>query len=134
MILIRRYRRWNRLLDGRLPTAQQVTYALHAFCRLRRRHCRNCKSPPSRICCEFHTDPLLLWTCYPPYYYLKIHLTLPDSPTVILKAGDTVVQRGTLHAWENPSETEWGRMAFVVSEGKEIVLEGGKKVEGFRME
>ena len=32
-----------------------------------------------------------------------------------LRAGDLIVQRNTLHAWQNPSATDWARMIFVIN-------------------
>lgn len=34
----------------------------------------------------------------------------------MLKRGDVVVQRATMHAWRNASKTEWARMAFVLQD------------------
>jgi quercetin dioxygenase-like cupin family protein len=54
-----------------------------------------------------------------------------------IRRGDVVVQRGTLHAWKNNSETEWARMIYVLQESKEIRVGGevlgenlGRGVEG----
>lgn len=43
-----------------------------------------------------------------------------------LKRGDVCIQRGTMHAWKNPSETEWCRMMFVLLPCKDIEIEGKK--------
>jgi hypothetical protein len=40
-----------------------------------------------------------------------------------------MVQRGTMHGWRNPSETEWVRFAAVVV-GADPVVVGGKVMEG----
>jgi Cupin domain len=45
----------------------------------------------------------------------EVFLLLDDSET-LLKAGDIVVQRGTLHAWENRSD-KLARVAFVLVHG-----------------
>ena len=42
-----------------------------------------------------------------------IVLELDDGKRVTLKEGDTIVQRGTIHAWRNES-TEWARIYFIV--------------------
>jgi len=47
----------------------------------------------------------------------EIVLVLDDGSRTHLKAGDVVVQRGTDHAWENPSETNPARMAFILLDG-----------------
>jgi quercetin dioxygenase-like cupin family protein len=43
----------------------------------------------------------------------KVDLELDDGSVTHLKVGDIVVQRGTIHAWANPSQA-WSRMAFVL--------------------
>ncbi|KAK0255792.1 hypothetical protein B0A54_11050 [Friedmanniomyces endolithicus] len=45
------------------------------------------------------------------------------------KPGDVFVQRGTQHAWRNPSETEWTRMCFFVVAAEPVVV-GGKELGG----
>ncbi|KAK1076259.1 hypothetical protein LTR33_009103, partial [Friedmanniomyces endolithicus] len=45
------------------------------------------------------------------------------------KPGDVFVQRGTPHAWRNPSETEWTRMCFFVVAAEPVVV-GGKELGG----
>lgn len=47
----------------------------------------------------------------------EIVLVLDDGSRTQLQAGDVVVQRGTDHAWENPSETNPARMAFILLDG-----------------
>ena len=39
-----------------------------------------------------------------------------------LGVGDTEVQRGTMHAWRNGSETEWARMFFVLISCEEVTV------------
>lgn len=58
----------------------------------------------------------------------EVECLLDSGETRMLKRGDVVVQRGTMHAWRNPSETEWCRMVFVLLPIKEIVLEDGEKL------
>jgi len=43
---------------------------------------------------------------------------LVDDAEVHLVPGDVVIQRGTDHAWENRSETEIARIAFILIDGK----------------
>ncbi|KAK1064814.1 hypothetical protein LTR74_008387 [Friedmanniomyces endolithicus] len=45
------------------------------------------------------------------------------------KPGDVFVQRGTQHAWRNPSESEWTRMCFFVVAAEPVVV-GGKDLGG----
>jgi len=42
----------------------------------------------------------------------SMEMTLGSGEKRTLGVGDTIVQRGTLHAWRNPSETEWARVIF----------------------
>jgi mannose-6-phosphate isomerase-like protein (cupin superfamily) len=46
---------------------------------------------------------------------------------VLLKRGDVAVQRGTMHAWRNPSRTEWARMLFVLQDCEPLVV-GGERL------
>ncbi|RSH93783.1 hypothetical protein EHS25_006431 [Saitozyma podzolica] len=43
----------------------------------------------------------------------KVTLHLDSGEKAVINEGEAIVQRGTVHAWENESETEWARM-FVV--------------------
>ena len=43
---------------------------------------------------------------------------LLDDSEVTMRPGDVVIQRGTDHAWENRSETQSARIAFVLIDGK----------------
>ena len=43
----------------------------------------------------------------------SLTLILENNERTVLRPGDIVVQRGTLHAWENEG-TEWARMYFVL--------------------
>lgn len=52
-----------------------------------------------------------------------IVLVLDDKKEIELKAGDVVVQRGTIHAWHNRS-TEWARMTFVLLDAHKPVING----------
>jgi quercetin dioxygenase-like cupin family protein len=47
----------------------------------------------------------------------SIVLVLDDGSETVLAAGDVVVQRGTDHAWANPTD-EPARMAFVLVDGR----------------
>ena len=54
----------------------------------------------------------------------RIELGLDDGATRLLGPGDVVVQRGTIHLWRNPSETEPCRMLVVLIEGKPYLHDG----------
>lgn len=54
----------------------------------------------------------------------EVELSLDSGETRILKAGDVVVQRATMHAWRNPSKTEWTRVFFVGIGCDEVVVGG----------
>jgi quercetin dioxygenase-like cupin family protein len=58
----------------------------------------------------------------------EVELSLESGEKRIMKTGDTVVQRATMHQWKNVSETEWCRMVFVMMPAEELVV-GGKKLE-----
>ncbi|EAW11729.1 cupin domain-containing protein [Aspergillus clavatus NRRL 1] len=51
-----------------------------------------------------------------------IEMLLDSGEKRVLRAGDIAVQRGTMHAWRNPSETEWTRMVFVLQECQEVKI------------
>lgn len=66
-----------------------------------------------------------------------IELVLDSGETQLMKHGDVAVQRGTMHAWRNPSSTEWARMIFVLQDCQPIRVGGqafkedlGRGVEG----
>lgn len=46
----------------------------------------------------------------------SVMMELDDGSKTLLKRGDVVVQRGTMHAWSNPSQTEWARMVFFLQD------------------
>ncbi|KAL3452961.1 hypothetical protein BJX65DRAFT_158303 [Aspergillus insuetus] len=54
----------------------------------------------------------------------EIEMTLDSGEKRLLKRGDMAVQRATMHAWHNPSETEWTRMVFVLQECKPLIVGG----------
>lgn len=56
-----------------------------------------------------------------------------DGTTTLLRRGDVAVQRGTQHAWRNPSDTQWARMTFVLQESKPLEIDGktlGEDISG----
>jgi quercetin dioxygenase-like cupin family protein len=44
----------------------------------------------------------------------EVELILDSGDKRVLKRGDVAVQRATMHAWRNTSETEWARMLYVL--------------------
>jgi quercetin dioxygenase-like cupin family protein len=53
-----------------------------------------------------------------------VELTLGSGEKRMLRAGDTVVQRATMHQWRNPSETEWLRMVWVMLPIEPLEIDG----------
>lgn len=52
-------------------------------------------------------------------------LVLEDgSETLLEKVGDSVIQRGTIHGWRNPSKTHWTRTMAVVVDARPVVVDG----------
>lgn len=54
----------------------------------------------------------------------EIELVLDSAETQLMRRGDVAVQRATMHAWRNPSTTEWARMIFVLQDCQKIVVGG----------
>jgi quercetin dioxygenase-like cupin family protein len=54
----------------------------------------------------------------------EVELVLDSGETRLLKRGDVAIQRGTMHAWRNVSDTEWARMMYVLQECKPVELDG----------
>ena len=53
----------------------------------------------------------------------EIVLEVDGGQTTTLKAGDVVVQRGTIHAWINRTDA-WCRVAFILIEAAPVVVAG----------
>lgn len=49
---------------------------------------------------------------------------LDSGETALMKRGDVMVQRATMHAWRNASDTEWARMIFVLQDCKPLTVAG----------
>jgi len=54
-----------------------------------------------------------------------IELTLEDGTTKLQKTGDLTINRAVLHAWRNPSKTEWSRMLGVMMQSEPVTLNNG---------
>lgn len=54
----------------------------------------------------------------------EVELVLDSGEKRAMKRGDVAIQRGTNHAWRNPSPTQWARMMYVLQESQPIQHEG----------
>lgn len=50
----------------------------------------------------------------------KVEMVLDSGDVRVLQRGNVVVQRGTMHAWKNPSKTEWTRLAFFMQSSEPL--------------
>ncbi|KAF2089644.1 hypothetical protein K490DRAFT_37857 [Saccharata proteae CBS 121410] len=64
----------------------------------------------------------------------EFELILDSGETRRMKRGDVAVQRATMHAWRNPSRTEWARMVFVLQVCKPVDVGGRTLGEAFETE
>lgn len=56
----------------------------------------------------------------------EVELLLDSGEKRVLKRGDVAIQRGTMHAWRNPSKDSWARMMFVLQPCKPLEVAGQK--------
>jgi quercetin dioxygenase-like cupin family protein len=61
----------------------------------------------------------------------EVELVLDSGETRVMKRGDICVQRGTMHAWRNCSQTEWVRMLYVLQPCKPVVVDGNELGEDY---
>ncbi|KAI0155097.1 hypothetical protein GGR57DRAFT_464064, partial [Xylariaceae sp. FL1272] len=61
----------------------------------------------------------------------EVDMLLDDGSVTRLKRGDIAVQRATMHAWRNPSETEWTRMVFVLQDTQPLIIDGKRYGEDY---
>jgi quercetin dioxygenase-like cupin family protein len=54
----------------------------------------------------------------------SIELILDSGDKQRLQRGDVCVQRGTNHAWRNPSTTDWSRVAYVLQDSEPVEVQG----------
>ncbi|QPC65174.1 hypothetical protein HYE67_007405 [Fusarium culmorum] len=52
----------------------------------------------------------------------EMKLVLDSGESRVLRRGDVVVQRGTMHQWVNLDQEKWARMMFVLQESKPITV------------
>ena len=55
----------------------------------------------------------------------ELQLTLDSGDVRQLKAGDTIIQRGTAHEWLNLSKEKWVRMVGVMTSSNPITMHNG---------
>ncbi|MCJ1471556.1 hypothetical protein MMC13_000196 [Lambiella insularis] len=53
-----------------------------------------------------------------------LEMELDDGSKTLMTRGDVAVQRATMHAWVNASDTEWARMLFVLQECQPLLIGG----------
>ena len=53
-----------------------------------------------------------------------IELVLDDGVVTLVEAGGIIIQRGTIHAWRNPSATASVRVAFVLLDATPATVDG----------
>lgn len=53
-----------------------------------------------------------------------VELLLDDGHSTLVEAGGIIVQRGTIHAWHNPSANVTTRIAFVLLDAKPVTVKG----------
>lgn len=61
----------------------------------------------------------------------EIELILDSGETRLMRPGDIAIQRGTMHAWRNTSDTKWARMLYVLQPSKPLVLDSGALGEDY---
>ena len=54
----------------------------------------------------------------------RVTLEVDDGAETELGPGDVVVQRGTIHRWRNPSDTEVCRIVFILIEAPAATTNG----------
>ncbi len=54
----------------------------------------------------------------------EVEMILDDGSVTKMARGDVAVQRATMHAWRNPSTTNWARMIFVLQDTKPLFING----------
>lgn len=64
----------------------------------------------------------------------RVELELDDGVVETCNAGDVIIQRGTIHLWRNPSDTEICRIIFALTEAKGPYLHEGKPLDELKPE
>ncbi|KAK3933630.1 hypothetical protein QBC46DRAFT_432348 [Diplogelasinospora grovesii] len=63
----------------------------------------------------------------------QVELILDSGEVRTLRSGDCMVQRGTMHAWRNPSSTEWARVVFILQGCPPVKVAGKTMAEHIPM-
>ena len=61
----------------------------------------------------------------------EVELVLDSGEVRLMKRGDVAIQRGTMHAWRNVSETKWARMMYVLQESEAVKVDGRELGEDY---
>ncbi|KAK4149411.1 hypothetical protein C8A00DRAFT_37998 [Chaetomidium leptoderma] len=61
----------------------------------------------------------------------EVDLVLDSGETRAMKRGDVSVQRATMHAWRNRSQTEWVRMLYILQPVQPVVIAGEELKEDY---
>lgn len=59
----------------------------------------------------------------------SIEMSTDDGSTIVMHKGDVMIQRGTMHAWKNPSTTEWCRVMFILINAKPLNGPDGRPMD-----
>jgi quercetin dioxygenase-like cupin family protein len=54
----------------------------------------------------------------------RVELELDDGAVTVVEEGSIVIQRGTIHAWRNPSAQTSARIAFVLLDASPATVDG----------
>jgi hypothetical protein len=61
----------------------------------------------------------------------EVELVLDSGDTRILGRGDVCIQRSTMHAWRNTSQTKWARMLYILQPIEPLVVGGQELKEDY---
>ncbi|KAL2128907.1 hypothetical protein VTI74DRAFT_8485 [Chaetomium olivicolor] len=61
----------------------------------------------------------------------EVDLVLDSGETRAMKRGDICIQRATMHAWRNRSDTEWARMLYVLQPVQPTTVAGKELTEDY---
>lgn len=61
----------------------------------------------------------------------EVELILDSGETRLMKKGDICVQRATMHAWRNTSDSEWARMLYILQPAEPLNVGGDSLQEDY---
>lgn len=61
----------------------------------------------------------------------EIELLLDSGETRLMNRGDICIQRATMHAWRNTSETNWARMLYILQPTQSVTAGGNELGEDY---